>query len=169
MRSGRLRGGIQQDADLNMINGGPGLQIPSSSCCQCASDRPLLKVASAITAHTLHLFPSMRGRSLGVSKPGQQYKESKVVYQTRLKFVTKTYQPIRGRKFYFETSYSSVTLQSVFFTLIRNGQEVIHTVSFLLSKTKSKCLLDKSGLWYTSCVTQQHITQERGVKQDHLA
>lgn len=64
---GELQGGIRWDADLNMINGGPGLQIPSSSHSQSASDRPPLKVASAITAHTHRLFlpRAQEGRRLG--------------------------------------------------------------------------------------------------------
>ncbi|CAB1413243.1 unnamed protein product [Pleuronectes platessa] len=49
-----------------MINGGPGLQISSSSHSQYASDRPPLKVASAITAHTDRLFlPRAQGGRLG--------------------------------------------------------------------------------------------------------
>lgn len=67
MRSEELRRGIQSDADLNMINGGPGLQIPSSSHSQADSDRLPLKVASAITANTHRLFlpRAQEGRCLG--------------------------------------------------------------------------------------------------------
>ena len=58
--------GIHSDADLNMINGGPGLQIPSSSRSQSASDRLTLKVAFAIIAHTHRLFlPRAQEGSLG--------------------------------------------------------------------------------------------------------
>lgn len=66
---GELGGGIQWDADLNMINGGPGLQIPSSSRSQSACDRLPLKVAPAITAHTHRLFlpRAQEGRLLGAA------------------------------------------------------------------------------------------------------
>lgn len=68
-RWGELLGGIQGDADLNMINGEPGLQIPSSSNSQSASDRPQLKVASAITARTCRLFlpRAQEGETFGCS------------------------------------------------------------------------------------------------------
>lgn len=57
-----------RDADLNMINGGPGLQIPSSTNSQSASDRPPLKVASAITARTHS--PSVSAQSSGGETSG---------------------------------------------------------------------------------------------------
>lgn len=67
MRGEQLRGDIQWDADLNMINGRPGLKFPSNSCSQSAPDRRTLKVPCAITANTLCLFvpKAQEGRCLG--------------------------------------------------------------------------------------------------------
>lgn len=102
-----------------MINGGPGLQIPSSSCCQCASDRPPFKVASAITAHTLHLFLSKAreggggGISGGCLSPDHNIKSQRHSVELDWNLPPKHISQ-RKREFYSEMFYSSVTFKSAF-------------------------------------------------------
>lgn len=109
MRSERLRGGIQWDADLNMINGGPGLQIPSSSCSQPLPDRLPLKVASAITAQTRRLFVpraqegEMSGCRLSLDHNRKGYRRS--AWPTGLEFSITTSQPTRD---HFDLKHSAV-------------------------------------------------------------